>query len=153
VNLTGSPNYPARIKLVGDPGSGCSSDQYKQFDVAAFQGPTYNSLGNESGRNLLTGCGDRTLDLSLARNIRVGGNRQVQIRLDAFNVLNTVVFNARTTQLQYNNPADPITLRNPQYNADGTLVSTRLTPQTAGAGAVTGAQALRTVQAQLRFTF
>ena len=68
-------------------------------------------------------------------------------------MLNTVVFSARSTGLQYNNPADPNTLRNPQYNADGTLVATRLTPQTAGAGAVTAAQALRTVQAQIRFTF
>ena len=153
VNLTGSPNYPARIKVIGDPGSGCSSDQYKQFNVAAYQGPTYGSIGNESANNLLTGCWDHTLDLSLSRTIRVGGSRQVQIRLDGFNVLNTVVFSARSTGLQYNNPADPNTLRNPQYNADGTLVATRLTPQTAGAGAVTGAQALRTLQAQIRFTF
>ena len=39
VNLTGSPSYLARIKLVGDPGSGCSSNQYAQFNAAAFQGP------------------------------------------------------------------------------------------------------------------
>ena len=153
VNLTGSPNYPARIKVIGDPGSGCSSDQYKQFNVAAFQGPTYNSIGNESGNNLLTGCWDKTLDLSLSRNIRVGGSRNVQIRLDAFNVLNTVVFNARSSQLQYNNPADPNTLRNSQFNADGTINAARLKPTDAGAGAVTGAQALRTLQAQIRFSF
>ena len=38
VNLTGSPDYDARIVYVGDPGSGCSSDQYRQFNVAAVTG-------------------------------------------------------------------------------------------------------------------
>ena len=33
VNLTGSPDYNGRIVYVGDPGSGCSSDQYKQFNT------------------------------------------------------------------------------------------------------------------------
>jgi len=33
------------------------------------------------------------------------------------------------------------------------LVSTRLIPQNAGFGAVTGAQAMRTAQVQLRFQF
>ena len=68
VNLTGSPSYTARIKVVGHSGSGCSSNQYRQFDPAAFQGPTYNSIGNESGTMLLRGCFDHTLDLSLSRN-------------------------------------------------------------------------------------
>jgi hypothetical protein len=153
VNLTGSPSYAARIKAVGDLGSGCSKDPYRQFNAAAFQGPTYNSLGNESGSNLLSGCFDHTLDLSIQRNISVGGARRLQFRLDAFNVLNTVVFNARTTAIQYNSPADPNTIRNNQYNADGTLNTARLTPATAGAGAATGAQAMRTIQAQIRFQF
>src|SRR4029077_1160943 len=57
VNLTGSPSYAARIKVVGDIGNGCSSNQYAQFNPAGFQGPTYNSIGNESGTSLLRGCG------------------------------------------------------------------------------------------------
>jgi hypothetical protein len=153
VNLTGSPSYAARIKVIGDPGSGCSKDQYRQFNTAAFQGPTYNSIGNESGTNLLTGCADHTLDLTVQRNIRISGSRSLQFRVDAFNVLNTVVFNARATAIQYNNPADPTTIRNAQFNADGSIVSTKLLPKDAGAGAVTGAQAMRTVQVQFRFTF
>ena len=50
MNLTGSPNYRARIRTTGDIGSGCSSDQYAQFNANAFAGPTYNSIGDESGR-------------------------------------------------------------------------------------------------------
>ncbi|HEV3217109.1 MAG TPA: carboxypeptidase-like regulatory domain-containing protein [Vicinamibacterales bacterium] len=153
VNLTGSPSYAARIKVVGNPGSGCSSNPYQQFNASAFQGPTYGSTGNESGTNLLVGCPDHTLDLGLSRMIALGGNRQLQFRMDAFNVLNTVVYNARQVAIQYNTPADPTTIRNNQYNADGTVNQTRLTPANAGAGAATGAQAMRTLQAQLRFIF
>jgi hypothetical protein len=34
-NLTGSPDYGARIVYVGDPGSGCADNQYGQFNTAA----------------------------------------------------------------------------------------------------------------------
>jgi len=153
VNLTGSPSYQARIKAIGDYGSGCSKNQYAQFKTAGFQGPTYNSIGNESGTNLLSGCSDHTLDLSVQRNIRAGGSRILQFRLDMFNVFNAVIINARQTVLQYNSPADPNTLRNNQYGTDGTLNTARITPVNAGAGAATGAQAMRTIQAQIRFTF
>ena len=94
VNRTGSPSYAARIRVVGDPGSGCSSDQYAQFNTAAFAGPTYNSLGLESGQNLLGGCFENITDLSIARNIRLGGGRQIQLRVDMFNAFNTVVIDA-----------------------------------------------------------
>ena len=94
-NLTGSPDYGARIVYVGDPGSGCTDNQYGQFNTASVTGPTYNSLGMESGRNLLAGCPDKTVDLSILRNIRVGGSRQLQFRLDAFNAFNVTVINGR----------------------------------------------------------
>jgi hypothetical protein len=153
VNLTGSPNYTARVKVIGDTGSGCSSNQYKQFNPAAFQGPTYYSTGYESGNNILAGCWDKTVDLSLSRNIALGGHRQLQFRMDFFNLFNAVVYNARQTTIQYTTPAAPTTVTNNQYNADGSLNQARLTPANAGAGAATGAQAMRSLQAQLRFYF
>jgi hypothetical protein len=152
VNLTGSPSYPAMIRIVGDPGKGCSDNQYGQFNVQAFAGPQAGSLGLESGRNYMVGCPDHTLDLSIARNIRVGASRQVQLRVEVFNALNTVVYNGRVTQLEMNSPADQ-TVRNAQYLPDGQVNPNRLTPRNAGFGAVTGAQAMRSVQAQIRFSF
>jgi hypothetical protein len=152
VNLTGTPSYPAMIRIVGDPGKGCSDNQYAQFSVDAFAGPQTGSLGLESGRNYMSGCPDHTLDLSIARNIRLGGSRQIQLRVDVFNALNTVVYNGRVTQLQLNSPTDQ-TVRNSQYLANGQLDSNRLTPRNAGFGAVTSAQAMRSVQAQIRFAF
>ena len=152
VNLTGSPDYPARVRIIGDPGSGCSSNQYSQFNTGAFAGPVAPSVGLESGRNYLTGCGDKTLDLAIARNFKLGGSRQAQIRLEAFNAFNTVIYSTRVTTVQYNSPTDQ-SVRNLQYNGDGSLNTTRLTPANAGFGAVTGAQAPRSVQLQLRFSF
>ncbi|HEV3214597.1 MAG TPA: carboxypeptidase-like regulatory domain-containing protein [Vicinamibacterales bacterium] len=155
VNLTGSPNYPARIRVIGSPGSGCLSDPYKQFNTAAFAGPTYGSTGTESGANLMSGCADHTVDLSIARTIRVGGNRAIQFRADAFNVFNASIFNglnARQLTLQMDNPTSQV-IQNSQYNADGTLNAARLAPKNAGFGAATGAQANRSVQVQLRLQF
>jgi hypothetical protein len=42
-------------------------------------------------------------------------------------------------------------MRASQYLADGSLDPNRLRPQDAGFGAVTGAAALRSLQAQMRF--
>jgi hypothetical protein len=152
INLTGSPSYNGRIVINGDTGKGCSSNPYKQFNTSAFSGPTYGSLGLESGRNMLLGCPDHTVDLALARNFPLGRGRSGQIRIDAFNVFNAIVYATRVTAVQFVSPTDQ-TVRNPQYSVDGTLVPTRLTPLNAGFGAALTAQAMRTLQLQLRFQF
>jgi hypothetical protein len=152
VNLTGSPSYAARVRIVGDPGNGCSDNQYAQFNTAAFAGPLTGSNGLESGRNYMVGCFDNALDLAVARTIRIRGSKNLQFRLDVFNALNSVVYTGRVTQLQLNSPTDQ-TVRNAQYNTDGTLNQARLQPRNAGFGAATGAAALRSLQLQLRFRF
>ena len=152
VNLTGSPDYAAKILYIGDPGKGCSDNPYAQFSTAAVTGPSYNSLGLESGRNILSSCPDKTVDLSLARNIRVGGAHQLQFRLDAFNAFNVVVINNRNTTVQYRSPTD-LTVLNSQYLPDGTVDPNRLQPRNAGFGAATGAQTMRNLQIQIRFQF
>jgi hypothetical protein len=164
VNLTGSPTYPARIVITGDTGSGCSDNQYQQFTTTGFTGPQTGSVGLESGFNYMGGCSDHTVDLALQRTFRVHGAMKFMVRLDAFNAFNAVVYNARSTQLQLNSPTD-LTIRNPQYvvkegdttlapGAVGTVLNpNRLTPATAGFGAVTGAQAMRSFQLNARFSF
>jgi hypothetical protein len=152
INLTGSPDYGARIRYIGDPGSGCSDNQYAQFNTAAVQGPTYGSVGLESGRNILRGCMDKRVDLSLSRNIRMGGNRTIEFRLDAFNVFNYAFITGRNTTINYDNPVSQNIL-NAQYNADGSLNESRRLPRNSGFGAATGAEAMRNLQLQLRFAF
>jgi hypothetical protein len=136
----------------GDPGSGCSSNQYRQFNTAAVMGPSFQSVGLESGRNIMRGCPEKFVDLAISRDIRMGGNRTFEIRLDVFNVFDTVVYTGRSTTIQFNNPAAQTQL-NPQYLPDGTLNPQRLTPRTAGFGAATNAAALRSMQLQFRFSF
>jgi hypothetical protein len=164
VNLTGTPSYPARIVILGDTGTGCSSNQYAQFTTAAFTGPQTNSKGLESGQNYLGGCADHTLDLAIQRTFRIVGAHRFLVRLDVFNALNAVVWNARQTQLQLRSPTD-LTVRNPQYVVNGSdttlapganptvLNSSRLLTTSAGFGAVTGAQAMRSLQLNIRYSF
>jgi hypothetical protein len=152
VNLTGSPHYPAQIIYAGDTGSGCSSNQYRQFNTDAVSGPTFGSVGLESGRNNLRGCPERFVDLAIARDIRMGGNRTFQVRMDVYNVFDTVVYTGRNTTINYNNPTQQTQL-NAQYLPDGTLNPQRLTPRTAGFGAANNALPLRSMQLQFRFSF
>lgn len=152
INLTGTPDIGARIKIVGDPGSGCSNDQYKQFNTAAFAGPTYGSDGMESGRNYMKGCGTSIWDLSVARNIRLGGRRSFQFRAEVYNAFNSVFYTGRNTTVQFNNPTAQVVV-NPQFNADGTIVASRTKPNASGFGAVTGTNNPLTMQVQFRFSF
>jgi hypothetical protein len=62
------------------------------------------------------------------------------------------VINARNTTVQYTTPSNQ-TIRNSQTLADGSLDPARLTPQNAGFGAATGAQAMRTVRLTFRLGF
>jgi hypothetical protein len=152
VNLTGSPHYAARIVVNGDPGSGCSGDRYRMFNTDVFAGPTYGSLGLESGRNYLRFCPVNIWDLAVTRNFRLGGDRTFQIRVDVFNAFNTVNYNGVQAQMQLVSPTNQ-QLRNAQFDANGNLDPARLRPQTAGFGAATSAAPLRSVQLQARFQF
>jgi len=154
VNLTGSPLYYARVKVGSDAGSGCSSNQYAQINAKAFSGPTYSSVGNESGSSLFHYCFQNTTDMAVERSFRFfSDQKRFSFRLDAFNVFNTVTINGANTTVQFANPSAASTVTNNQFNADGTLNGSRLTPLTAGFGAATGAMPRRTLQAQIRFTF
>ena len=151
-NITGSPNYGGRVRIVGDPGSGCSSDPYRQFVTAAIAGPLPGSLGLESGADYLRGCFSSAFDMAIARNIRLGGGRQVQFRLDIFNALNEARVTGRNTTLSLASPLDQ-TVTNLPFDASGNLVASRSQPKNAGVGVANGYQGPRTLQAQIRFSF
>jgi hypothetical protein len=153
INITGSPDYGGRIRIVGDPGKGCSSDVHRQFNTAAFQGPPVGSVGLDSGNGYLRGCFTSTLDLSVARNIRVGRGRNVQLRVDMFNAPNQARITGRNTSISLSNPNDPVTPQNLPFNAAGELIVSRSLPRGAGFGVANNYQAARSVQGQVRFSF
>ncbi len=150
--LTGSPDYGARILVNGDPGKGCSSDYTRQFNTGVFQGQTTHSNGLESGQNFMRGCPDHVWDFAIARNIRVGGGRLLQLRLEMFNAFNEVIITGRNANAQFANLDDRTTITNlPGVDANGNPV--RNLPSNAGFGVANGAQDLRSFQLQVRFSF
>jgi hypothetical protein len=153
VNITGSPDFGGRVRIVGDPGSGCSSDMYRQFNAEAFQGPLSNSDGLESEAGYLRGCFQSVLDLAIARNIRLGGGRNLQLRAEMFNAPNSAIVTARNTTMNLASPSDPVTVTNLPYLPDGSINPARVRPSNSGFGQATGWQAPRSVQVQVRFSF
>ena len=81
--MTGLPN------VVGDVSGPQTVDQW--FNTAAFQAVTSGTFGNEQ-RNRLTGPGFQNVDLTLQRQIRFTSRLAATVRLDMFNVFNTVNF-------------------------------------------------------------
>jgi len=152
VNITGSPSYGGRVRILGPIGSGCSSDPYRQFDYTGFAGPEVGSVGLESGADYLRGCFYSVLDLALARNIRLGGRRNLQIRVDMFNAPNQSRITGRNATMQLASPIDG-TKTNLPFDASGNLLTNRSLPKNAGFGVATGYQTPRTVQVQIRFSF
>jgi hypothetical protein len=171
VNLTGSPDYGnarggtnfdagARILYKSATDDGCSSNPYKQFDTSNVSGPTYGSVGLESGRNVLIGCPIYRTDLAIARNFPFGkSGKQVQVRLDAYNAFNQAFVTGRNNSINYTSPTDQ-TVRNSPYLADGSLDPNRVQPRNAGFGAANAWSTnpinnnyQRFVQIQFRFTF
>ena len=98
---------------------------------------------------------NKNIDLSLVRRIRVPGGEKynVELRADVFNAGNMVVINGRNNSANFTSPTSSTTLINNQYNADGTVNAARLQPRNAGFGAATSAQAMRSIQLQLRLRF
>jgi hypothetical protein len=155
VNVTGSPDYGGRMRIVGDTGSGCSGDPLRQFVAAGFAPALVGSVGLESGADYLRGCFQSALDLSVARNIKFRSNRQLQFRFDAFNALNQAIIANRNTTLNVTSPLDPTALNLP-FDANGNVMPLRSQPKNAGFGAASGNNAYqtpRTMQLQVRFSF
>jgi Carboxypeptidase regulatory-like domain len=99
--LTGTQTIEgARVVVLNNPGSGTSSDPYRQFDVSAFTVPGPGSLGFESGRNFLHRAPINSLDLSLSKRFLIKERAEFELRLDAFNALNHTQFNDINSTLE-----------------------------------------------------
>jgi len=72
-NMTGSPSYPGTVN--------------KWFDTSIFTAVPSGTFGNEV-RNQLRGPGFQSFDLTVQRNIHMGGRYTVTLRLDSFNLFN-----------------------------------------------------------------
>ena len=68
------------------------------FNTAAFAQANQFSIGSAS-RNPVRGPSYRDVDLSVMRRVGVGAERAIELRLEVFNLLNTVNFGAPAAQL------------------------------------------------------
>jgi hypothetical protein len=152
VNVTGSPNFGGRVRITGPIGAGCSSDPYRQLTYSGFAAPEIGSVGLESGQDYLRGCFSSAFDLAIARNIRLGGHRAVQLRVDMFNAPNQAIITGRNATMQVTSPTNGTQVNLP-FDASGNLITSRSLPKNAGFGVASGYQAPRTVQVQVRFQF
>ena len=124
VNLTGSPNYRARIRrwrhrlgLLEQSVRAVQRDRVRGADLQQHR----QRVGREPAERMLgphDGSGNRAQHPGRRR-------RQMQFRVDVFNVFNSRRDQrAGQRQIQLNNPADPTTIPNNQFNADGRVNST-----------------------------
>jgi hypothetical protein len=79
-----------------DLAAGCSNNPVlggteMYFDVNCFTLPEAGTFGNV-GRNTVSGPGYATWDSAVFKNFELGGRRRLQIRLEAFNILNRANF-------------------------------------------------------------
>jgi hypothetical protein len=143
--LTGTQtNEGARIAIVGNPGSGRSSDPYRQFNVSAFAVPRPGSIGLESGRNFLYRPPINSWELALSKTFQFTETVKMEIRLDAFNALNHTQFDGINSQLVVRSFAEPV----PTNLADPNTRSLFT-----GFGAVTSVRPARNMQMVARFQF
>ena len=61
------------------------------FNTAAFSMPAYGTFGN-AGRNILEGPGYQNVNLALLKRVALRGRTSLQLRAEAFNLLNRTNF-------------------------------------------------------------
>ena len=80
-----------RPNLAGDPQVSTPGSN-RWFNTAAFVVPAFGSFGN-AGRNILQGPGYGNVNLALLKLLRLSTSTRLQLRLEAFNLLNRTNFN------------------------------------------------------------
>jgi hypothetical protein len=145
-NLSGGTDYPVRVLLTCDPGSGSSGDPYQQIaNPECFAPPQVGQIGGSS-RYFLHRPAISNLDLSISKVIPVGNRVRLEVRLDAFNALNHTQFTGVNSTVSFAGLNDP-TITNLPYDASGNLVRNN------GFGTISGVAPPRTLQLVTRLTF
>ena len=87
-----------------------------------FSAPNYGSNGLESPRVYMNLPPINNLDLSVSKSMPLGGSRRFELRLDAFNALNTVQFSGINTTANFASAGSTV-ITNLPYDAAGNLVN------------------------------
>ncbi|MEO8256984.1 MAG: carboxypeptidase regulatory-like domain-containing protein [Acidobacteriota bacterium] len=84
------------IDPYGDQSTNAANGGIRFLNPLAFVQPAAGTLG-DSVRNSVRGPGSKTMDLALSRSFGIGGQRNVEFRLEAFNALNWFQLGAPST--------------------------------------------------------
>jgi hypothetical protein len=151
-DFTGTPTTNSRIDVVGDPfknvpaGTPGVPHGVMFFNPQAFSVPAIGSVGN-AGVNIMYGPGYINHDITATRSISITERRELQLRVEAFNVLNHVQFTGVNSSYNF------------QSCAVGTTADCIATPTggyrntNANLGALTGERGARILSLELRFQF
>ena len=131
IGFLGSSPSGARPDLICDPNQGAPHTFEKFINTACFANPPagVNRVGNEA-RNVINGPSTTRFDATLAKNIRFGESKAVQLRMEVFNVFNHTNFTTLS-----------LSIVTPNNGVGG------------GFGAVTGVRDPRTMQLGAKFIF
>ena len=154
VNLTGSPDFGAAHPHRRRSRQGLQQrSRTGSSTPPRSRGRSSAASGSSRATTICTAASRSVLDLSIARNIRLGGGRMLQLRVDMFNAPNKAQITGRNTTLNLTSPSDPVTPLNLPYDANGNILPNRVRPNQAGFGAVNAYQAARNIQGYIRFSF
>jgi hypothetical protein len=93
--------------LTGEPEGEENVDSW--FNVGAFQRVAAGTFGN-AGRNILTGPGYMTFDMSVQRRFALGGRLSATVRWDVFNLFNRANFGNPNSDITSNTVSTITTL-------------------------------------------
>jgi hypothetical protein len=96
VALTGSSSGP-RLNLVGDPKLAHPTTG-AWFNTAAFASPATGAFGNV-GRGVLAGPSWYVINLAMVRKLEIREKHHIELRAEAFNILNHVRLSSPNTSL------------------------------------------------------
>ena len=88
-NVAQGINGALRADYLGGPVQESDPTIGRFFNTAAFAVPAPGLFG-DSARNMITGPGGRQLNLSLVRDVPLGGNRAITLQMNVTNLLNDV---------------------------------------------------------------
>jgi hypothetical protein len=92
VSLTSLTNRP---NMICDPNAGGARTVAQWFNTACFQRLTLPANAGQVGdepRNAVRGPGFKRTDLALVKNFAVAASQEMQLRIEAFNVFNSIRF-------------------------------------------------------------
>jgi hypothetical protein len=98
IGVTGATGLTTRPNVISGQSAGGPQTQSEWFNTAAFAFPAAGFFGN-AGQNIVRGPGVEQIDASLFKRFRITEKFSIQLRGEAFNILNHTNWSSVSTSL------------------------------------------------------